>query len=351
MYCMSDDNMATIDIEGRCNDVAALADPQYRVKTLYVIVSLLSPSDSTLSGNKSNKENCYSLKVWSTHKTVESARQQAEQLQLKHTQHIFFASKVGHWTLWASEEETDHDKLLFDLVNYEREEYEKYRIECQKDIKERIEENKALGSKEGQEKLHSKEHKLEQIKQLEAQIEQLKHLDNKGKSRDDENFEREIDARTCFAAFTNEEEDDEYPKEPENIDSCFLLSYVNHPTIKSKAFKIRGCFNSVKEAQAYQKKLGTYDKTFEILTGAMGKWVTWPTPDVLKKVPKVYRNEQLNELIVGREKYFLENQIDNLDERSQAELSKYIEDRKVIDRQGEQIKTLEQQIEYLRSSL
>lgn len=339
MYCMSDDNMATIAslAEG---SIAALADPQYQVKTLYSIVSLLSPKDSTLSGNKSVKDNCYSLKVWSTHKTVESARKQAEHLQTKHPQHIFFASKVGHWTLWASEEETDHDKLLFDLVHYEREEYEKYRTECQKDIQKRIEENKALGSKEGQEKLHSKEHKLEQIKQLEAQIEQLKHVDNKGKSREEEN---EID--------TNEEEDGEYPKEPENIDSCFLLSYVNHPTIKSKAFKIRGCFTSIKEAQAYQKKLGVYDKTFEILTGAMGKWVTWPTPDVLKKVPKVYRNEQLNELIVGREKYFLENQIDNLDERSQAELSKYIESRKGVDRQGEHIKTLEQQIDYLRSSL
>ncbi len=338
MYCMSDDNMTALAE----SSIASLADPQYQVKTLYAIVSLLSPKDSTLSGNKSTKDNCYSLKVWSTHKTVESARHQAEKLQLTHPQHIFFASKVGHWTLWASEEETDHDKLLLDLVHYETEEYEKYRIECQKDIKQRIEENKALGSKEGQEKLQSKEHKMELIKKLEAQVDQLKHLENKkGKSvqqEPEEEFECEIDA--------NEED-----SEPEKINSCFLLSYVNHPTIKSKAFKIRGCFNSTSEAQSYQKKLGTYDKTFEILTGAMGKWVTWPSPDVLKKVPKVYRNEQLNELIVGREKYYLENQIDNLDERSQQELSKYIDDRKGIDIQGEQIKNLEQQIDYLRNSI
>ncbi len=288
-------------------------DEKYKDETNYVVISLLSPDSSNLVGNKT-PSNETALKVWSyNNKTIAGAAEKAKKLQEEHKSIVFYCVKMGHWTLWPTNdvsvlEEQAHNDLLNELVEHERTEFKEYQKRCKEDIDSRINKTKEASTKEAQALMETPEYKQSLINEIKSHIEEVKSNKpqnvTKGKGR-------------SLDSLNNQSE------EPED-DRKFLFSFVNHPTIAAKGFKIRGCFNNDQSLKSYQLELAKYDDCFEILTGSIGIWTAWPTKETLAVIPKVYRSSALNELIVGRKEHTLEKQLAKMDPNTQEEIRAYL---------------------------
>lgn len=93
----------------------------------------------------------------------------------------------------------------------------------------------------------------------------------------------------------------------DDINGYFLVSFLNPKRVKDSntigngAFKIRGYFQTVKEAQEVAEKLQKQDPHFDIFLGEMGKWMPFdPNVDTIDE--QIYREKELNELMSGYKK-------------------------------------------------
>lgn len=92
----------------------------------------------------------------------------------------------------------------------------------------------------------------------------------------------------------------------DNIEGFFLISFLSQKNIKSDkkinpAFKIRGYFKTLEEAQDGAKKLQEKDPYFDIFLGKMGHWMPFD-PDLETVEEQVYREKELNELMTQYKK-------------------------------------------------
>lgn len=92
----------------------------------------------------------------------------------------------------------------------------------------------------------------------------------------------------------------------DNIEGFFLISFLSQKNIKSDkkinpAFKIRGYFKTLEEAQDGAKKLQEKDPYFDIFLGKMGHWMPFD-PDLETVEEQVYREKELNELMAQYKK-------------------------------------------------
>ena len=92
----------------------------------------------------------------------------------------------------------------------------------------------------------------------------------------------------------------------DNIEGFFLISFLSQKNIKSdkkinRAFKIRGYFKTLEEAQDGAKKLQEKDPYFDIFLGKMGHWMPFD-PDLETVEEQVYREKELNELMAQYKK-------------------------------------------------
>lgn len=92
----------------------------------------------------------------------------------------------------------------------------------------------------------------------------------------------------------------------DDIDGYFLISFLCPEKIKSEnkinpAFKIRGYFKTIEEAQDGAKKLQEKDPYFDIFLGKMGHWMPFnPSIDTVEE--QIYREKELNELMAQYKK-------------------------------------------------
>ena len=92
----------------------------------------------------------------------------------------------------------------------------------------------------------------------------------------------------------------------DNIEGFFLISFLSQKNIKSDkkinpAFKIRGYFKTLEEAQDGAKKLQEKDPYFDIFLGKMGHWMPFD-PDIETVDEQIYREKELNELMTQYKK-------------------------------------------------
>lgn len=88
----------------------------------------------------------------------------------------------------------------------------------------------------------------------------------------------------------------------ERLETDFQAQQNFQTTIRG--IKIRGCYDTHKEAQHRAKELQKLDPSFHIFIGSVGYWLPWdPSPDSIHD--QVYANQQLNELM----KHYKENEI------------------------------------------
>lgn len=108
----------------------------------------------------------------------------------------------------------------------------------------------------------------------------------------------------------------------DDIEGFFLISFLCPDKIKSKykinpAFKIRGYFKTIEEAQEAAKKLQEKDPYFDIFLGQMGHWMPF-NPDIDTVEEQVYREKELNELMQQYKKQKEEH--DKLEEERRQKL-------------------------------
>lgn len=87
----------------------------------------------------------------------------------------------------------------------------------------------------------------------------------------------------------------------DDIKGFFLVSFISNENIKNakfSAFKIRGYYKTVEEAQQAALKLQEKDPYFDIFIGEAGKWMPI-NPDVNTVEDQIYREKELNELMAG----------------------------------------------------
>lgn len=81
--------------------------------------------------------------------------------------------------------------------------------------------------------------------------------------------------------------------EQENND---LFNEQNEFRTSVRGIKVRGVFESLKEAQRKAKILQTRDPTFHVFVGQMGYWLPWdPNPDNIEN--QEYSEQHLNEIV------------------------------------------------------
>ena len=75
-----------------------------------------------------------------------------------------------------------------------------------------------------------------------------------------------------------------------------LFNAQNNFKTSVRGVKVRGSFDTLKEAQRKAKVLQTRDPTFNVFVGAMGYWLPWdPNPDKVEN--QEFANQQLNEIV------------------------------------------------------
>jgi hypothetical protein len=75
-----------------------------------------------------------------------------------------------------------------------------------------------------------------------------------------------------------------------------LFNEQNDYKTSARGVKVRGTFDTLKEAQRKAKVLQSRDPTFNVFVGAMGYWLPWdPNPDNVEN--QEFANQQLNEII------------------------------------------------------
>lgn len=75
-----------------------------------------------------------------------------------------------------------------------------------------------------------------------------------------------------------------------------LFNEQNDYKTSVRGVKVRGTFDTLKEAQRKAKVLQTRDPTFNVFVGAMGYWLPWdPNPDNVEN--QEFANQQLNEIV------------------------------------------------------
>lgn len=98
-----------------------------------------------------------------------------------------------------------------------------------------------------------------------------------------------------------------------------LFNAQNDSKTSVRGVKVRGSFDTLKEAQRKAKVLQTRDPTFNVFVGAMGYWLPWdPNPDKVEN--QEFANQQLNEIV----KKYKENK-QSKDEIWENDLRKRIE--------------------------
>ena len=75
-----------------------------------------------------------------------------------------------------------------------------------------------------------------------------------------------------------------------------LFNAQNDSATSVRGVKVRGTFDTLKEAQRKAKVLQTRDPTFNVFVGAMGYWLPWD-PNADKVENQEFANQQLNELV------------------------------------------------------
>lgn len=108
----------------------------------------------------------------------------------------------------------------------------------------------------------------------------------------------------------------------DDVEGFFLISFLCPDKIKSiskinPAFKIRGYFKTIEEAQEAAKKLQEKDPYFDIFLGQMGHWMPF-NPDIDTVEEQVYREKELNELMQQYKKQKEEH--DKLEEERRQKL-------------------------------
>ena len=108
----------------------------------------------------------------------------------------------------------------------------------------------------------------------------------------------------------------------DDVEGFFLISFLCPDKIKSKckinpAFKIRGYFKTIEEAQDAAKKLQEKDPYFDIFLGQMGHWMPF-NPDIDTVEEQIYREKELNELMQQYKKQKEEH--DKLEEERRQKL-------------------------------
>lgn len=132
----------------------------------------------------------------------------------------------------------------------------------------------------------------------------------------------------------------------DNIEGFFLISFLSQKNIKSEkkinpAFKIRGYFKTLEEAQEGAKKLQEKDPYFDIFLGKMGHWMPFD-PDVETVDEQIYREKELNELMSQYKKQQEEhNKLEEERRRQMKESVKISQE----DKQKENEKSLEEKKE------
>ena len=98
-----------------------------------------------------------------------------------------------------------------------------------------------------------------------------------------------------------------------------LFNAQNDHKTSTRGVKVRGTFDTLKEAQRKAKVLQTRDPTFNVFVGAVGYWLPWdPNPDKIEN--QEFANQQLNEIV----KKYKENK-QSKDEVWDADLRQRIE--------------------------
>lgn len=152
----------------------------------------------------------------------------------------------------------------------------------------------------------------------------------------------------------------------DDIKGFFLISFLNPKRIKitdekkkqnndfsdlqtKGAFKIRGYFNTIEEAQAAAEKLQKKDPYFDIFLGQMGKWMPFD-PDVNSVDEQIYREKELNDLMSGYKKQ-REEQIKMEEERrKKLKTSSNISDKDVKEIKDKENKKTQENIEALNDN-
>lgn len=99
--------------------------------------------------------------------------------------------------------------------------------------------------------------------------------------------------KKSFDTFTEDLKDFRYANE-EEIENKFHEDNNFQTTIRG--VKIRGTYNTVKEAQIRAKVLQRMDPSFHIFVGQVGYWLPWdPTADKIEN--QEFQNGQLNEIV------------------------------------------------------
>lgn len=99
--------------------------------------------------------------------------------------------------------------------------------------------------------------------------------------------------KQSFESFTEDMKDFRYANE-EAIEEKFHED--NNFQTSVRGIKVRGVYNTIKEAQIRAKVLQRMDPSFHIFVGQVGYWLPWdPTADKIED--QEYQNNQLNEIV------------------------------------------------------
>ena len=131
-------------------------------------------------------------------------------------------------------------------------------------------------------------------------------------------FIKSTDAQVkqTFNDFTDEFKDFRYANE-EAVEQKFHEDNNFQTTIRG--IKVRGVYNTIKEAQIRAKVLQRLDPSFHIFVGQVGYWLPWD-PNADKIENQEYQNNQLNEIV---KKYKVnENKRDEFYEHQKQERKK-----------------------------
>lgn len=140
----------------------------------------------------------------------------------------------------------------------------------------------------------------------------------------------------------------------DDIKGFFLVSFLNPEKVKNSdkiqkgAFKIRGYFNNIEEAQATAEKIQKKDPYFDIYLGEMGKWMPFD-PDVNSVDEQIYREKELNDLMAGYKKQ-REEQIKIEEERRKKLKTSKVSDKEVKDIQNKEDKKTQDNINTLNDN-
>lgn len=142
----------------------------------------------------------------------------------------------------------------------------------------------------------------------------------------------------------------------DDIKGFFLVSFISNQNIKNakfSAFKIRGYFKTIEEAQKAARALQEKDPYFDIFIGEAGKWMP-VNPDLETVENQIYREKELNELMSGYNQQRKEQEKIENERRAKlkaGENNKTVEDikKEEIEEAKKNIDTINQSYDRLKS--